>query len=1106
MYRFILGGAASGKTTYIYKELIRESLEHPGERYFLFVPEQNTLKAQLRLAELSPRGGILNIDVLSFTLLTYRVLDELGQRKPDILDDMTKSLMLRKAMSQQKKELRIYGKKTDSEGLLSELKQAVAEFCQYDIDSERLKQAAEGDGISRRLSDKLHDIIRIYDAFNEMLGSFELIPEELPKLLLRLLPKSALLKGGHIYFDGFTGYTPIQQRILAHILEQAEDVSLAVTLPSELKGQGKDRKKQKTDDTDIFWLSRESITAIGELGDRGGVPHGEDLWLPSRKGAADTELWQHDSLYAEVRALAHDIRERVLLSDEDIRFSDIGVAVSELGSYRELIKNELDKIGIPYFIDENAGSGQSVTAELMLTSLSIIVKGYRYEDVSRYAKSPLLRIGSGEDTDDLTDIFDNYIRARGLRGRNAYEAELRTSYRGAEGLDLGWLNEYKAGLLGPIFELHDRLKTADRLSDYAAAMEDFASDIGLTERVRDFAERLRERGFVNEASAEERVGSESLLLLSRMSSLLGDEESSMKGFFELLRAGVSSIRAGLIPQSMDMLTVGDLKRSRFDGIKYLYILGANEGEIPKTGSPSGIFTEQERDELQELGLDMAPQSVKLLSSEEFYLYLLLHKPSRRLIISWPKEDRDGRSLRPAEFIGRLGLKTEAIRSYVPANDREALSSFAEKLSRGEALLSDQSFLTLYNFLRRDRKLCTEVGGLMDAAFGIKAEPRLSREAAAGLYGERLYGSVTRIESFERCAYAHFLRYGLELKERRRYDIEAVDIGNLYHAAIEGTFRELSRDRKDLRDISEEELRSIGRRASETVTASYNDNILQSSSRNSFLREKVLSITDKTLWALRSQASKGDFRTAFCEMPFRLKSDGLELHGRIDRVDLSEDSVDTYVRVIDYKSGRTKFDLSLIYNGLQLQLVTYMDVALTEIRRRRPHVNVLPAGLYYYNIDDPVIKWSELAGSEDPKAQAGSKALFGLRMNGISNSEGDALSRLDRELYGDGNGVSDVVPLKLKGGAIVESASSVCGTKGFERLMQRTRERISLDIERIQSGDISLDPYKLKDVTGCRYCPYHSVCGFDSSLPGHDFRRIRELSKAELKQRLFDGMD
>ena len=247
MYRFIFGGAASGKTTYIYKELIRESLEHPGERYFLFVPEQNTLKAQLRLAELSPRGGILNIDVLSFTLLTYRVLDELGQRKPDILDDMTKSLMLRKAMSQQKKELRIYGKKTDSEGLLSELKQAVAEFCQYDIDSGRLKQAAEEDGISSRLSDKLHDIIRIYDSFNEMLGSFELIPEELPKLLLRLLPKSALLKGGHVYFDGFTGYTPIQQRILAHILEQAEDVSLAVTHPSELKDQCKGREKKKTD-------------------------------------------------------------------------------------------------------------------------------------------------------------------------------------------------------------------------------------------------------------------------------------------------------------------------------------------------------------------------------------------------------------------------------------------------------------------------------------------------------------------------------------------------------------------------------------------------------------------------------------------------------------------------------------------------------------------------------------------------------------------------------------------------------------------------------------------------------------------------------------------
>lgn len=1158
MYRFILGGAASGKTTYIYKEIAREGIRHPEQSYILFVPEQHTLGAQRELSALSERGGLLNTDVLSFTLLTWRVLSELGERRPDILDDMTRSLMLRKAMRLKQKELRIYGSKVDSQGLLSELKQAVAEFCQYDIDTERLRRAGE-EGVSRRLSDKLHDISEIYECFSSMLESFEMIPEELPRLLLRLLPHSKLLSGAKVYFDGFTGYTPIQLRLIALILEQAESVSFAVTLPiseklsykqqmlnagrtaagkqspsngtngsaadgSEVKsGKVKSGKAEGSeaeneaergrapladkglpaDDTDIFWLSKESMESIGRIADLGGIPHGEDISLPSTKARAKTEIRCYESLYAEVRGLCRDIRSRVLDKNGGLRYSDIGVAVSDLSEYKALIKNEFDRAGISYFIDENASSGQSVTAEFILSALSIVHKGYRYEDVSRYSKNPLAR-PDRRACGGMGDIFDNYIRAKGLRGRRAYEAELRSSYKGADGLDLSRLNAYKEELFAPLFELHEGLREAKTIADYTQALEAFLERTGFSEAVAAFSERLRGLGLSNEAAAEEGIASQSLLLLSRMSSLMGEESSSIKGFFELLRAGLGSIKAGIIPQSMDMLLVGDLKRSRFDGIRYLYILGANEGKIPKDGAVSGIFTEKERDELSGLGISMAPQSARLTSSELFYLYLLIHKPKERLIISWPKEDRDGRGLRPAAFLrelsGTAGSEQEGL-----FDKASALHSFAEGLKREEAF-SDRRFLTLYNYLRRDEDTSGKVELLMEAAFGEGRKGSISEELSERLYGDKLYGSVTRIESFERCAYAHFLRYGLGLSERQHYDIEAVDIGNLYHEAIEETFRELSKQGQDIREISEEELDELSGRACDTVTSAYNDSILQSSARNSFLKDRVQRITKKTLWTLQNQAKKGDFRTAYCELPFKISEEGLELHGRIDRVDVYEDKLDTYVRVIDYKSGRTRFDLSLIYHGLQLQLVTYMDVAMEELRKRDRGRSIHPAGLYYYNISDPVIKYSELSGREPASEEARDMALKSLRMNGLSNSDPDIYVHLDRSLSDEASAGSKVVPIRLKGGDIWEAYSSVCGTKGFERLMEATRRHIGEDAALIRQGRIEAKPYKLGDDTGCRYCPYHSVCGFDTSLPGCSFRRLSELSPEELKQKLLDDED
>ena len=142
---------------------------------------------------------------------------------------------------------------------------------------------------------------------------------------------------------------------------------------------------------------------------------------------------------------------------------------------------------------------------------------------------------------------------------------------------------------------------------------------------------------------------------------------------------------------------------------------------------------------------------------------------------------------------------------------------------------------------------------------------------------------------------------------------------------------------------------------EQVTGQYGNTIMESSARNAYLARRVERITDRTIWALAEQVKKGDFVPAGFEVSFsaiddlkamriRLSEDEkLQLKGRIDRLDLCEDEEHIYVKIIDYKSGSTSFDLAALYYGLQLQLVVYMDAALEMQERKNPGKEAVPAG-------------------------------------------------------------------------------------------------------------------------------------------------------------------
>jgi len=338
-------------------------------------------------------------------------------------------------------------------------------------------------------------------------------------------------------------------------------------------------------------------------------------------------------------------------------------------------------------------------------------------------------------------------------------------------------------------------------------------------------------------------------------------------------------------------------------------------------------------------------------------------------------------------------------------------------------------------------------------------------------------------------------------ERQQYTLAAADIGNLFHDSIDLCFRQIKEAGKDWNTVTDEERNTLVERCVKQVTEEYGNTILNSSSRNAYLAKRVEHITKRTVWALQQQIIKGDFVPSGFEVSFSAadnlqamkialsEEEALHLRGRIDRMDLCQDGQQVYVKIIDYKSGSTSFDLAAVYYGLQLQLVVYMDAVMEMTRRQFPDKEVVPAGLLYYNIQNPVVQKEGELSPEEIDAEI----LRKLKMNGLINSELEVIRHMDHEIEKE----SDVIPVVLKGEEVQESRSSVANRERFEKLSVYVQEKLRRTGRELLDGENTAAPYKSGTRTACDYCPYHAVCGFDKKTAGYEYRRFKSKKTEEI---------
>jgi ATP-dependent helicase/nuclease subunit B len=518
------------------------------------------------------------------------------------------------------------------------------------------------------------------------------------------------------------------------------------------------------------------------------------------------------------------------------------------------------------------------------------------------------------------------------------------------------------------------------------------------------------------------------------------------------------------------------------------------------------MNDRDRDRLNQLGLELAPTSRQNTFIEQFYLYTMMTKPTQKLVLSYSLAGGDNAAMTPSYLIGRvlrmfpkLGVQKRTIRPFYGTiqTDLFFLTKGLRQLleQSGEAFRQEEFHQTalLYRiFAAGDREQELELirRGMQ---FDNGANP-LSQEARDAVKERLLAQSVSKLEKYAGCAYAYFLQYGLRLRERERYEIDTRNIGNILHYALRETFTEVKQQyANDWSSLSEQQLCGIMRQQVEAACSREKEGLLSEKGRMQFVIQNLQSIGERTIRTLRYQIVSGKMKPVYFEKAFsgmsgiqqaKLQVKGMEvpLSGIIDRGDLKVEDENVYVKLVDYKSGNRDFQLEYFYEGLQLQLVVYMNVLLEIVARDYPNKQVIPAGMYYYHMDDPYLEQE----TEDEEA-AEDAIRKTLRCHGVPNLDGDILEMQEQDILEKDSG--RVLPLDIKKGELVPESYGA-DTAQFQRLCSFGKHKMEQLAEQLLDGNISKAPALKNETLTCAYCDYRSVCRFDSSYSGNRIRKLK----------------
>ena len=1094
MLRLVLSRALGGKTTYIHNIIADLLKSEYGGEIILMVPEQYSFATErMMLEKLGPQDAN-RVEVLSFTRLANTVFNSIGWDKGRRIDECGKILLMGRALKACQDKLEIYSKSVESPSVVKEMLALAEEFNQCAITKEVLGEALNRmpDGLLKSKIKDISLVLSLYDTFIDD-GYFD--DSNLLTVLANKLSSSDFFKGKTVFIDAFRGFTAQEIDVISAIMPKADDVYVTITAP-DLEDKGTDdifyhtkktaKKLKKAAALENVAVAKPIILNENYVGRNEAMSFFENNFLsPSAKEtdaeASNITVCAAPDMRSECAYIASTIKR--MLRTNEYKSKDIAVIMRDEGAYDENIKSALIKCGVPIFEDKRQPIINQPLITLVRGALKIAESGFDTDSVLRVLKTELCSLDTGEVAE-----LENYTYLWQING-SRWNEEWKSNPDGfaeeayEQDEKLKRLNELRIRAVAPFNKFRNKMK--DTTGKKACEnVFNLLEDLNSGECLKNLAINLEDDGETALALETERLWNTLCELLDTAAVTLGDTAITAHQFASLFDLMLSTCTLGEIPQGLNEVTVGGAQRIRPVSPKVVFIMGANAGVFPKAPSQGGILNVRDRMSLMDLGVETATFGEESVAEERFIAYSACCCASEKLYVSYTSKGADGSEMIESEIVSFIKDKIKN------ANRVDTMSIDKLDLIEGKAPAFEITASLmheggkLYNSLKEYFSKDEDYSGKLNALFKSAGQREFkieSQETAKKLFGEHMYMSPSRAESFYRCPFAYFCRYGVDLKERKIASFDPLQKGTVIHLVLEKllvkyTPQELSEKNKDeiLKEIRE-------------IMDGYLSKYLDADSRSErfiYLYDRLSLSVEEVVERLISEFMNSDFVPADMELelsrdgeiaPYYLKlPDGGSVcfNGKVDRVDTAMIEDKKFVRVVDYKSSGKPFAVSDVLQGLNMQMLIYLFTIIKNGEKK--YGKTTPAGVLYMPAKAPSLTIDR--GQENEIQETKNKKC---KMQGVLLENPSVVYAMEH----DGNGVFVPAKINKKG----EIKGSVIALDELNKLWNRVDELLIEMGTELHLGKIGAVPAQGKNYDKiCSYCEYWDVCNREKDMP------LREL--------------
>jgi len=1127
--QFLMGKMVESKSKWVYEKIHAMIKNNLDDEHVLIVPEQYTVQAEKDFIDIIGCEGIINPEIISFNRLAHRVFQETGGRTRILIDDLGKHMLVKKILIDLEADLMLFSGLAREPGMIDRIVESITEFKQYEVSSDDLWHQVSMIEDDQLLKNKLNDLIQIYRRFETSLDKKYVDQEDQFLALIEQIKTSNYICQKTFWIDGFYSFTPQMISVIKEIALHAKNLNVTAYGDCDwLKTNENiitDQTKKMMTDLKNKGVYCRAIDVDAELKSEGdpSIIHLSDKFptLPIEPwtGKVDAiQMFSANNDDVEIEQVSSKILE--LVQEEGYRFNEISVLCANLEDRQDTIKRLFSLQKIPFFMDVRRKEIEHPLIHLVPFALDVIIKKFSNQSLMRYLKTGFSGLSLQE-----VELLENEAIARGIKG-TAWKNEFSFN---VDVKKLKELNQLRDRFIRSLVFLEDSLTKASNVHEMTVAVYEWLKKTKVSNTLETEIEMYMEHSEVETASMLEQLWDKMNALMDQLVDLLGDTCITLTDYQNIWKTGLNSIEIGLIPPTNDQVMIGTLERSRQSGIKVLFLIGINDGVLPAVPNDTGTLRLFEKEWLKKHGCVIGTFGELRTAQENLMVQLALGRPKERLWLSYSQATVESEIRRPSTMIDRIRLIIPQVKTMSDIKQsrsqeiqllRSSQHSFlllASKLREvGDGRKISSHWNTLYKWYANQKEWGSAVLDLMSALYYQNQPEKLDPHRSKALFGKPYTGSVSRLEQYNRCPFAHYVRYGLMPVKRKEFEISSPDIGNALHEMMDLFSKKIIEDEVKLPETSDAEIQLIGQEIAAKVIETFNDKFFNSNARFRNQGTRIGRIGCRAIKTMAYQLRSSGFLPFQHEVSFGISEDDLSkqpyiifynnsdpvyLEGRIDRIDKWEDDFNVYYRVIDYKSGRKEFTLSDITSGLQLQLVVYLMAALEQKYPKDLSKPIKPGGLYYFYLDDPLVELQT-----NNRADALKKTLESLKLNGVTLKNNKIIYQMDQKITSD----SDIIPVGLTKAGNFKKNSKILTESDFDTLQKFTQAKIIETAEEISDGSIRIDPVQMKQWKSCDYCDYLTICQFDQQFSNNHYNIIKPLNNDEslnkMTQRLLKGGD